>query len=99
MIMVNLFDVRAIQPEAMKRRTRPLSRRNDPTLLHAASRADLVVAAWGVHGKHRARSDAIRDLLTQHDVHASCFDTSKCGEPVHPLYQRRDRHADVPLSR
>ena len=98
MIMVNLFDVRATQPDVMKRRARPLSRRNDSSLIHAAIRADLVVAAWGVHGKHRSRSHSIKDLLVQHDIQASCFNTSKCGEPVHPLYQRRDRLADVPLT-
>lgn len=97
MIMVNLFDVRATQPEVMKRRARPLSRNNDSVLVHAATQANKVVAAWGVHGHHRSRSDSVRSLLENHGIHATCFDKSKCGEPVHPLYQRRERTADVPL--
>ena len=98
MVMVNLFDVRATDPAVMRRRRAPLSRANDAVLLEHARRASLVVAAWGAHGAHRGRADAVRALLKRHGVEARCFGLTASGEPLHPLYQRRERRADVPLT-
>lgn len=97
MVMVNLFDVRATQPSDMKRRAKPLSRKNDAALLVAARQAKLIVAAWGGHGQHRARSSAVRELLRINHLTPSCFGIGATGEPLHPLYQRRERRADVAL--
>lgn len=97
MIMVNLFDIRATQPAVMKRRARPQSRNNDAAILDAAARASLIVAAWGVHGQHRGRGEQVRRLLVDNDLEAHCFSLGKTGEPVHPLYQRREQRADCLL--
>ena len=97
MIMVNLFDARATDPAVMKRRRAPLSRANDAVLLESARRAALVVGAWGVHGAHRGRGNAVRALLARHGVEARCFGLTASGEPLHPLYQRRERRADATL--
>ena len=97
MVMVNLFDARATDPAVMKRRRAPLSRANDAVLLGSARRAALVVGAWGVHGAHRGRGDAVRALLARHGIEARCFGSTASGEPLHPLYQRRERRADAPL--
>ena len=97
MIMVNLFDIRATQPQVMRRRARPISRCNDATVLNAAEHAGLIVAAWGAHGHHRNRSQVMRSLLEAHNLQAHCFSLGKSGEPVHPLYQRRERRADLSL--
>lgn len=98
LVMVNLFDVRATDPAVMKRRAAPLSRANDAVLLASARDAALVVAAWGAHGVHRGRADAVRTLLSGHGVELRCFGTTAGGEPLHPLYQRRERRADAVLA-
>ncbi len=98
MIMVNLFDVRATQPAVMKKRRRPLSLVNDLTLLHSAGRAQLIVAAWGSHGRHHLRSQQMRHLLSENSLKAYCFGLGKTGEPLHPLYQRRDQRPDIRLA-
>ena len=97
MIMMNLFDARATDPAVMKRRRAPLSRTNDAVLVEHARRATLVVGAWGVHGTHRGRAGAVRALLAEHRIEARCFGLTASGEPLHPLYQRRERRADVVL--
>ena len=97
MVMVNLFDVRATDPAVMKRRRAPLSRANDAVLLAHAREAALVVGAWGVHGAHRGRGEAVRALLHDHDIETRCFGLTASGEPLHPLYQRRERRADAVL--
>lgn len=97
LVMVNLFDVRATDPAVMKRRTAPLSRVNDAVLLASARRATLVVAAWGAHGTHRDRATEVRALLRAAGIEPRCFGTTAAGEPLHPLYQRRERRADVAL--
>lgn len=99
MLMVNLFDARATHPVDLKRKRAPVSRMNDSAVLAACASAGLVVAAWGGHGRHRARSDAMRDVLKVAGVRPVCFGIGASGEPLHPLYQRRDRVPELPLFR
>lgn len=80
--MMNLFAYRATQPQDMKAQPDPVGPKNDFWLKEAALGADLIIAAWGKHGAHRGRANAVLDMLP--GVH--CLRQNKDGSPEHPLY-------------
>jgi hypothetical protein len=82
--MTNIFAFRATKPVAMKAHPRPVGRDNNKWLLKVSQKAGIVVAAWGAHGDHRARSAEVLRLLR--GVH--CLGITKSGNPRHPLYVR-----------
>ncbi len=63
---------------------------NDQHLLELASRASLIVCAWGNHGTLGGRDVAVRELLrgAGHTLHY--LSLTKTGQPEHPLYKRAD---------
>lgn len=80
--MVNLFAFRATLPEDMFAAEDPIGEWNDDHLLRCAREADLIIAAWGVHGAHMARGDAVRRLIPN----LQCLGLTQKGFPRHPLY-------------
>jgi hypothetical protein len=81
--MVNLFAYRATKPSSMKAHAAPVGEENDRWLVQVAKDAGVIVAAWGVHGKHRERDKAVMRLLAGK---LSCLAYTKDGHPRHPLY-------------
>ena len=59
---------------------------NDRAIVRAAKEADMVVCAWGNHGTHLGRSDAVRKLLDKHGIARRALRMNANGEPAHPLY-------------
>lgn len=86
--VVNIFAHRSTDPRALHIVTDPVGPGNDDAILAAAA-ADLVVAAWNVHGALHDRGPAVRALLTDtgHTLHHLRL-TSR-GHPGHPLYVAR----------
>jgi hypothetical protein len=80
--MTNLFAWRDTDPAAMKRQAKPVGHKNDTTLKTLASKAGLVVAAWGRHGAHLGRGTAVKEMLP--NLHALAVNQD--GSPTHPLY-------------
>ena len=80
--MTNLFAFRATDPRVMKAATDPVGEDNDWTLQITAETAGVVVAAWGAHGTHMGRADAVRRMLPS--LHY--LRLTKDGHPGHPLY-------------
>lgn len=80
--MTNLFAFRATDPKVMMAAGDPVGPENDAHLALLAREAGVVVAAWGTHGTHKRRADAVRSLLPA--LH--CLATTKDGHPGHPLY-------------
>lgn len=80
--MVNLFAWRATQPADMLAQNDPVGPENDAVLLELAANAGIVVAAWGVHGTHVSRDEAVKRLLPR--LHYLLL--TKAGHPGHPLY-------------
>lgn len=80
--MTNLFAYRATEPKKMMQVADPVGPSNDATLRTLAGRAGVVVAAWGTHGTHLGRGDAVRELLPA--LHY--LRLTKDGHPGHPLY-------------
>lgn len=44
-----------------------------------------IICAWGNHGRHLARSDAVRDRIRHYRPQALKINKAT-GEPAHPLY-------------
>ena len=86
--VVNLFAYRATDPKDMAAAKSNgvdiVGPENDLHIIEAASRASLVVAAWGADKLAPLRSVSIRKLVAPHELH--CLGKSKSGAPKHPLY-------------
>lgn len=99
LIVVNLFALRATDPQEIYAHDDPVGPEGDTHLLAAAAEAlphGLFVCAWGTHGAFvppgfaRPRGQAVRDLLRQAGHQLHCLGLTKDGHPKHPLYLRSD---------
>lgn len=88
--VVNAFAFRATKPADMKAFPLPVGEGNDEAITAAAQAADLVVAAWGVHGVHLGREAQVRALLAKSGAAPRVLRLTAKGHPGHPLYLRRD---------
>lgn len=80
--LVNLFAYKATLPTEMKAAADPIGRANDRWIKRSAAQAGLIIAAWGNHGAHLGRADAVKGMLPE--IH--CLRVNASGEPSHPLY-------------
>lgn len=82
MCVTNLFAIRSTDPKVMLKHPEPVGAENDSHLRLSAYNAELVIAAWGRHGRHLNRSFYVRRLLNRklHILRMGEF------EPWHPLY-------------
>ena len=86
LIMANIFAFRATDPRDMKAAADPVGIDNDYYLTELASKASMIVAAWGNHGSHLNRSEQVKALIpTLH-----CLKVTGTGQPSHPLYLKAD---------
>jgi hypothetical protein len=85
--VVNVYGLRATDPRDLRRASDPVGPGNDRALSRALERADLVVAAWGVH----ARPERIAELRWAFGhVQLHALGLTRSGAPRHPLYLRAD---------
>lgn len=92
-LMTNIFAFRATDPQVMRAQEDPNGPGNDAALLESASRAGLIVAAWGVHGAFLDRGATVTRLLQNAGHRLVCLGVTAAGAPKHPLYVK----ADTPL--
>jgi hypothetical protein len=86
MEVVNLFAFRSTYPAMLSKVGDPVGPENDAVILKAVKESDLVVAAWGIHGRLYGRDLMVQRLLEGvKDLH--CIGTTKAGAPLHPLHQ------------
>lgn len=94
MYVLNIFAYRATDPKDMKAQADPVGPENDRYIQRVLQRAQTnetkLICAWGNHGAHIGRSDAIREMIGAAGTRAYCFGYTKTGEPKHPLYLRKD---------
>jgi len=83
--VVNLFAYRTAHPEELRSATEPEGGGNRAALRRACSQADLIVAAWGVHGTYLKQSTRLKRLWRPHTLH--CLSQTTNSQPAHPLYQ------------
>lgn len=81
--MVNLFAYRATKPSTLVRTRDPIGPRNDEWLTQVVGEADIVVAAWGNHGRLMNRAAQVQRQFAG-KLHALALTQS--GMPKHPLY-------------
>lgn len=86
LMVTNLFGWRATDPEEMKAVRDPVGRGNDRAILNAAVESALVVCAWGNHGGHLGRAEAVLRLLKKERIRLHALRVNGGGHPAHPLY-------------
>lgn len=84
--VTNIFAWRATDPRDMRAADDPIGPNNDATLLDGADWADQIIAAWGVHGAHLDRGNAVSIMLSKTPKPLFHLGLSKAGHPKHPLY-------------
>lgn len=89
--ILNIFAYRATDPKEMKKQDDPIGPENDRLILeHCLGQHGDVVCAWGNHGKHRGRSESVLAMLRSHGAKLHYLRLNETGEPIHPLFVRRD---------
>ena len=96
MEVVNLFALSSPYPRALREADDPVGPLNDDGIARSASRASMILCAWGAHGALRGRAGEVRALLTDKPLH--CLGVTRTGEPAHPLYLPYGR-APIPYGR
>jgi hypothetical protein len=88
LVVTNLYAFRATDPKDLwaARHHERVGPDNDRTLLEVATKADLVICAWGVHGTRDGRGSAVRRMLRDAGVPTYRLALTGKGEPAHPLY-------------
>lgn len=92
----NIFAVRSTDPKVLYDHPDPVGPENDYYIQHAANGAEMIVAAWGNHGKLHRRGEEVMALLRGDDgllegkraVHVLGLNLGSF--PKHPLYLRAD---------
>lgn len=87
--VTNLFALRSTDPRALYATDDPIGPANNEYLRVTANMCDLVVVAWGVHGKLNNRGLKVAEMLFD-CCELKCFALTKEGLPRHPLYLRKD---------
>jgi hypothetical protein len=91
LVMINLFALRAVHPEALIEHTKPVGEHTDQVLAHCLGHlAGLLVAAWGVHGHLGDRATTVTAALRASGRTVHCLGRTNNGEPRHPLYLPAD---------
>lgn len=90
--VINLFAVRATDPDDMKAHPSPVGPHNDEVIRRvlAQARGDglPVICGWGNHGLHRGRQEEALAIAAELGVDLYAYKVSAEGCPCHPLYLR-----------
>ena len=84
--MLNIFALRSTDPQQLYKSADPIGAENDRWIIEVTQQADIVVAAWGVHGAFQYRGRDVRQMI----LDLKCLGITKHGHPRHPLYLRKD---------
>ena len=82
----NIFAFRATDPKVMRAESDPNGPHNDQAILESCTWADQVICAWGTHGAHMDRGQAVTELVRGAGISPYHLGLSKHGHPKHPLY-------------
>lgn len=85
--VVNLYALRATDPEALRTHADPVGPENDATIAAAVAATDIIVCAWGAFNLSPLRVRRVWPLLNLSELRPpQCLGTTKDGHPKHPLY-------------
>lgn len=92
-VKMNVMDYRSTDPKALlsMRRDERCSSVNHSEILEYASKAEIVIAAWGSLPRVlRQHADAVEEMLRATGIKLHCVGFTQDGSPRHPLYVRGD---------
>lgn len=90
LLVANLFALCTHNPALLKRAASSEGPLNDEHLRLAATSADRIVLAWGIHGGHLNRDQQVLQLLgSVTSQPLECLGRTKAGQPRHVLYLPR----------
>ena len=84
LVVVNLFAFRSADPGYLSMEKDPVGPDNDAQIVRACAESNLVMVAWGAHPIAVKRAKLVMPLLPT-SLH--CLDTTRSGQPSHPLFQ------------
>ena len=93
--VINIFAWRDTDPRNMRAATDPNGPENDAAIKDGVAWADTIVAAWGTHGAHLARGEAVTALLRETGRPIHHLGLTKPGHPKHPLYIRYTQQPEL----
>jgi len=88
--VVNLFAFRATNKKEIMKVDNPVGPENDKNILEIAKKSNIIIAAWGEYGKYLDRSSVVLNELYRKGYKVFCLKLTKCNEPYHPLYLKKD---------
>lgn len=86
MVVGNLFGLKSTDPAALKTHSAPIGPENDFYLDMIIRDVDMIICAWGSHGKFRNRGDNVLRRIRAAGKTPHCLRMTKSGQPEHPLY-------------
>jgi hypothetical protein len=92
--VTNIFAYRATDPRVMRAADDPVGPGNDAAILQSVPWADAVVCAWGNHGLHLDRGQAVEAMLRASGARLSHLGLTGQGQPRHPLYVVSGQHPE-----
>ena len=93
LIVTNLSPLRATDPSVLKAAgPEPVDvfDENLREITLFSDMAQLIVAAWGLHGEWENRAGRVMESLSPWADTVNCLGTTKAGHPRHPLYVKSD---------
>jgi hypothetical protein len=94
LVVVNLFALRATNPQRLRDHEAPVGPCNDAFIRQAVRvSGGRVVAAWGAAGVEHGRDRQVLTMLHRARASVQCLGVTATGQPRHPLYLA----GDVPL--
>ena len=93
--VTNIFAYRATDPKVMRSMADPVGPLNDGAIRDGAVWADHIICAWGSHGAHLWRGQAVETLLRSVLKPLWHLGLTQGGQPKHPLYIGYDRQPEV----
>jgi len=89
MHVCNIFALRSTNPKRLYESIDPIGQENDKYICNEVKNANIVIAAWGSHGKYKNRGNEVMKMIsTIKDVHY--LKLTKENIPCHPLYLKGD---------
>ena len=82
----NIFAWRSTDPSALARVGDPVGEHNDQAIIESSEWPDMIVCAWGNHGRLLDRGRTAERMLRRAGRELHHFGITKAGHPRHPLY-------------
>jgi hypothetical protein len=91
MLVVNLFALRATDPDEVYQAEDPTGPENGLWVRKACHQSKLLIAAWGAVPKKMKRGvEAVVKIIENEGYRLKCLGKTRNGQPRHPLYLRSD---------